>query len=119
MEKIKSFKQLFIWQKGVDIVKEVYRLSRDFPREELYGLTMQMRRAGISIPSNVAEGFKRNHNKEYRQFLHIALGSAAELETQLIVAQELGFLAEENLNGLLDKLDHLSRMISSLLNKLN
>lgn len=102
----------------MDIVKEVYRLSSNFPQEELYGLTMQMRRAGISIPSNVAEGFKRNHSKEYRQFLHVALGSAAELETQLMIAQELGFLGKEDLNGLIEKLDHLSRMISSLLNKL-
>lgn len=119
MEKIRSFKQLLIWQKGIDIVKEVYRLSKDFPREELYGLTTQMRRAAISIPSNIAEGFKRNHNNEYRQFLHYALGSAAELETQLIIAQELNFLNKDKLNDSLDQLDHLGRMVSSLLNKLN
>lgn len=119
MEKIQNFKQLRIWQKGIDVVKDVYRLSKDFPREELYGLTTQMRRAAVSIPSNIAEGFKRNHKNEYRQFLHFALGSAAELETQLIIAQELGFLKKEKLSDSLNDLDYLGRMISLLLNKFN
>ncbi|MFH1441509.1 MAG: four helix bundle protein [Candidatus Omnitrophota bacterium] len=118
MEKIKSFKELRIWQKGIEIVKDVYALTKDFPQEELYGLTTQMRRAAVSIPSNIAEGFKRYHNKEYKQFLHIVLGSTAELETQLIIVNELNFIGKESLNGVLEKLDHVSKMISSLLNKL-
>ena len=118
MEKIKNFKQLKIWQKGIEIVKGIYLLTKVFPREELYGLTSQMRRCAISIPSNVAEGFKRFHSLEYKQFLHIALGSAAELETQLIIAQELSFIGASELNPQLENLDHLSRMISSLLTKL-
>jgi len=118
MEKIKSFKQLKIWQKWIEIVKEVYTLSNKFPKDELYGLTSQMRRSAVSIPSNVAEGFKRYHSKEYRQFLYVALGSAAELETQLIIAQELGFISEDKLSIISEKIEHLSRMISSLLNKL-
>jgi len=77
-----------------------------------------MRRSVISIPSNIAEGFKRYHSKEYSQFLHIVLGSAAELETQLIIAKEFGFINEENLNDISEKLDHISKMVSSLLNKL-
>ncbi len=118
MEKIKNFKQLKIWQKGIGIVKDIYQLTKRFPKYELYGLTSQMRRAAISIPSNVAEGFKRRHNKEYTQFLHITSGSAAELETQLIISKELGFIGEDKLEANLEKLDHISRMISSLLNKL-
>lgn len=118
MGKIKNFKQLKIWQKGIEIVKDIYTLTKQFPKEELYGITSQMRRSAISIPSNIAEGFKRYHSKEYSQFLHIVLGSAAELETQLIIAKELGFINEENLNDISDKLDHISKMISSLLNKL-
>jgi four helix bundle protein len=120
MEKIKSFKELKIWQKGIEIVKDTYALTKDFPKEELYGLTSQMRRSAISIPSNIAEGFKRYHRKEYGQFLHIALGSAAELETQLIIAKELGFVTKDPdlFNGILEKLDHICRMISSLLSKL-
>ncbi len=120
MGNIKSFKELRIWQKGIDLVKDVYAITEHFPRHELFGLTSQMRRSAISIPSNVAEGFKRSHNKEYAQFLHIALGSAAELETQLIIARELGHAPydKELYDSILEKLDHVSRMISSLLAKL-
>lgn len=118
MEKIKSFKQLKIWQKGIEIVRDIYILTKIFPKVELYGLTSQMRRSAISIPSNIAEGFKRYHNKEYSQFLHIALGSVAELETQLIIAKELKFTDEEKLDAISEKLDHISRMISVLLKKL-
>jgi four helix bundle protein len=119
MEKIKSFKELKIWQKGIEIVKDVYVLTKKFPQDELYGLTSQIRRSAVSIPSNIAEGFKRVHNKEYKQFLHIALGSAAELETQLIIAKEIGLISENELSGFSEKLDHLTKMISSLLNKIN
>lgn len=121
MEKIRNFKQLKIWQKGIEIVKNIYLLTMKFPQDELYGLTSQMRRSAISIPSNIAEGFKRYHSKEYRQFLHIALGSAAELETQLIIVKELGFINDEDklLGDISEKLIHLSKMISSLLKRLN
>lgn len=118
MNKIKNFKELKIWQKGIEIVKEVYVLTRLFPKEELYGLTSQMRRAAVSIPSNIAEGFKRNHNKEFQQFLHISLGSAAELETQFIIAKELRFIDDGRTDLIFEKLDHLSKMISALLNKM-
>lgn len=118
VEKIRSFKELRIWQKGVEIVKRVYLLTRDLPKEEMYGLTSQMRRAAISIPVNVAEGFKRYHAKEYQQFLHIALGSAAELETLLILSKELGYLSISGAQDVHEKLDHVSKMISTLLGKL-
>lgn len=118
MEKIKNFKQLKIWQRGIDMVKTVYLLTKRFPREELYGLTSQMRRSSVSIPCNIAEGFKRYHPKEYRQFLHVTLGSMAELETQIIIANELNFLNGEKYMFVLDELNQLSKMITALKNKL-
>jgi len=118
MEKVKSFKELKMWQKGVEIVKDIYTLTNRFTKEELYGLTSQMRRSAISVPSNIAEGFKRSYNKEYKQFLHIALGSLAELETQLIIAKELGFIKDNELNDIVEKIDHVSKMVSSYAKKL-
>lgn len=118
MEKINSFKQLKIWQKGIEVVKDVYSAIELFPREELYGLSSQMKRAAISIPSNISEGFRRFHNKEYRQFLYITLGSIAELETQVIIAQELKFIKQEKADYIAEKLDHIGKMISALIKKL-
>src|SRR3989344_1348071 len=82
---LKSHKDLIVWQKGMDLVKEIYSLTANFPKDEMYGLKSQMERAGVSIPSQIAEGYLRKHQKEYVQFLSIALGSAAELETQILV----------------------------------
>ena len=117
-EKIKSFKDLRIWQKGIEIVTDIYTLTKKFPKEELFSLTSQLRRSAISIPSNIAEGFKRFHNKEYKQFLFIALGSCAELETQVIIAKELKYINENEEAKLVEKLDHICRMTSSLIKKL-
>ncbi|MBL7072730.1 MAG: four helix bundle protein [Candidatus Omnitrophica bacterium] len=118
MVKIENFKQLKIWQKGIEVVKDVYTISRKFPKVELYCLTSQMRRAAISIPSNVAEGFKRFYDKEYKQFLNIALGSCAELETQLIVSRELEYVSGTEFEKVSEKIDHISKMITSLKRKL-
>lgn len=118
-EKIRSFKDLKIWQKGIEVVQDVYRITKDFPKEEMYGLTTQMRRAAVSIPSNIAEGFKRFHNKEYKQFLYITLGSVAELETQLIISDNLALIKKEDRELVCDKLDHLSRMVTLLMRKLS
>jgi four helix bundle protein len=107
-----------MWQKGIEIVKDIYSLTKRFPKEELYGLTSQMRRSSISIPSNIAEGFKRSHNKEYKQFLNITLGSLAELETQLIIAKELGYIKDVDLDYIAEKIDHESKMVSSYAGKL-
>jgi four helix bundle protein len=117
-EKIKSFQDLRVWQLGIEIVKEIYRLTENFPKKEVYGLTSQIRRSVISIPSNIAEGFRRYHNKEYRQFLFVALGSCAELETQIIIAKELSYINEDDKVKVLEKSDHLSRMISNLIKKI-
>ena len=114
--KIQTYRDLDIWNKGIELVRSIYTVTGKFPKHELYGLSSQMRRSAISIPSNVAEGFKRQHNKEYRQFLYIALGSCAELETQLTIAKELGYISSEK--DLLDKADHIGRMITNLLKRL-
>ena len=118
MEKIKEFNQLRIWQLGIEIVKDIYRITKGFPKEELYGLIAQMKRAAVSIPSNVAEGFERFHNKEFRQFLRIALGSAAELKTQSYIAKELEFINASELDNILNKLNSVSKMTVTLINKL-
>ncbi len=116
--KIKTYRDLDIWKLGMEIVKDVYELTGKFPKQEVYGLTSQMRRSAISIPSNVAEGFRRYHNNEYKQFLYISLGSCGELETQITIAKELGYIKNQTEAGLLESLDHLGRMISSLIKKL-
>ena len=115
---IKTFRDLTIWQKSLELVIEIYRVTKGFPKEETYGLVSQMRRAAISIPSNVAEGFRRFHNKEYKQFLYISAGSCGELETQITIARKLDYIDEKQESVLLEKLDHIGRMISSLIKKL-
>jgi four helix bundle protein len=84
---MKTFKDLIVWQKSVDLVIEVYEFSKQLPKHEQYGLISQMQRAAVSIPSNIAEGYKRNYSKEFIQFLAIANGSSGELETQLLIAK--------------------------------
>ena len=115
---IKNFKDLRVWQKGIELVKEAYKITSNFPKEELYGLSSQMRRAAISVPSNIAEGFRRIHNKEHKQFLNIALGSCAELETQVIIAGELNYIDKSTEVFLMDKLDHICGMLVNLSKKL-
>jgi four helix bundle protein len=116
--RVQNFKDLRIWQLGMDIAKNVYLLTKDFPKEELFVMMSQMRRSAISLPCNIAEGFKRLHHKEFRQFLHIALGSAAELETQVLLAKEFGYLSDLELEPILEKITSLSKMINTLLKKL-
>ena len=117
-EKIKNYKNLDIWKKGIEILKDVYKITESFPRQETYGLSNQMRKASISIPSNISEGFRRYYNKEYKQFLHITLGSCAELETQTTIAKELKYIDETLEKKILEKLDHICRMTTNLIKKL-
>ena len=117
-EKIKNFQDLRIWQKGIEIVKDVYMITKKYPKEELYSLTSQMRRSAISIPSNIAEGFRRFHNKEYKQFLYIALGSCAELETQVIISKELNYIKDDEKNLIVKKIHYVCRMTIKLIQKL-
>ena len=116
--KITNFRDFEIWKLGKEIVLDVYRTTGLFPKDEMYGLVSQMRRASVSIPSNVAEGFNRLHNKEYRQLLYVALGSCAELETQVEIAADLGYLEGTLQDRLIEKLDHETRTIRNLIKKL-
>jgi len=116
--KVKDYKDLIVWQKGIEIVDKIYPMTNSFPKDELYGLVSQMRKAAVSIPSNIAEGFNRFHNKEYRQFLYIALGSCAELDTQLIIAHRRDYITKKKLEELVEDINHESRMLVSLINKL-
>ncbi|NLH42595.1 MAG: four helix bundle protein [Planctomycetes bacterium] len=117
-ERTKGYRELEIWKLGIEIVKDVYRLTAAFPQHELYGLAGQMRRCSVSVPSNIAEGYRRQHNREYRQFVHVSLGSCAELETQATIAKELGYVGRREEAELLEKLDHECRMVSNLTKKL-
>lgn len=115
---IRNFKELHIWKLGHQIVLRAYETTFSFPKEELYGLISQIRRAAVSIPANIAEGFNRFHNKEYKQFLFIALGSCAELETLVYISKNLGYLNEKNLLSFIEQLDHEQKMIRNLIKKL-
>jgi four helix bundle protein len=118
VKKIETYRDLNIWNLGIDLVKDIYKSTESFPKHEIYGIVSQMRRSAISIPSNIAEGFKRYHNKEYRQFLYVTLGSCAELETQMTIAEGLNYISTNTETSWLDKLDHIGRMITNLLKKL-
>jgi four helix bundle protein len=117
--KIKNYQELNIWKRSVEIAIEIYNISKNFPKEELYGLTSQIRRASVSISSNIAEGFNRYHNKEFRQFLYISLGSCAEVETQLFIAQRLNYVDQEKSSKLIKELGEIGKMINSLIKKIN
>jgi len=115
---VNSFKDLKIWKVAIELVKKIYVVSSKLPKEEMYGLTSQMRRSAISIPSNVAEGFRRQHNNEFKQFLYISLGSCEELETQMIIAEELVYIDKSQTTKLFEDLDHICRMTSNLIKTL-
>jgi len=117
-DKIRSFRDLKVWKRGIELVKEVYKIVKDFPKEEQFGLTSQMKRAAVSIPSNIAEGFRRRYAKEHKQFLNISLGSCAELETQIFIAKELGYIDESKEQFLLEILDHICAMTVNLSKKI-
>lgn len=113
---MKTHKDLDVWKKAVDFVTKLYIETQTFPKEELYGLTSQMRRAAISIPSNIAEGSARQGNKEFIHFLHIALSSSAELDTQLLIAFNLNYINKEKYNFLADQLTEIGKMLNGLIN---
>ena len=114
MSGVKSYKELLIWQKGIKIVVLIYKLTKDFPKEEIYALTSQLKRASISVPSNIAEGFGRQTDKSFNHFLNISRGSLNEIETQLIIAKELDFVLDNNLfNEILFLIEEESKMINA------
>jgi len=119
MGNVKSHEDLQVWQMAIDFVTDLYKVTNNFPQSELYGLTNQIRRASVSIPSNIAEGSARNSTKEYIQFLYIALGSTAEVETQLLISKNLGYTNDTNLEGQIKNIKgKLINLIGSLKRKL-
>ena len=113
-----SYRDLIAWQKGMQLVIKVYEATRTFPREEVYGLTSQIRRSAVSIPSNIAEGHGRNTNRDRQYFVCTARGSALELETQIEISKNLGYLKEEQAKELMELADEVGRITNGLLKSL-
>ena len=115
---VRDYRELIVWQKAVEFVVAMYRETASFPKEEMYGLTSQMRRAAVSIPSNIAEGQARSTTRDFIHFLYISRGSLKESETQIIISRRLGYLNEQQEADLLGRADELSRLISGLVSSL-
>ena len=115
---MQSYKELTVYQKSVELSVIIYRITRTFPKEELYGLVSQLRRCSVSIPSNIAEGQRRGSRLEYIHFLRIAFGSGAELETQILIAFKIGYLKEEQYKEVLNLLDEIMKMLNKLISVL-
>lgn len=116
---VKSYKELIVWQKSMNLVREIYLLTEKFPKDEIYGLTSQMQRATVAIPSNIAEGYLRKHRKEFSHFLSIALGSSAELETQILICKSLDKCKHINFEHAESLLTEIMKMLYVLINKIN
>ncbi|MCY4092016.1 MAG: four helix bundle protein [Caldilineaceae bacterium] len=114
MKRSRSYRDLIVWKKAIDLVSLLYSSTKGFPKEEIYGITSQIRRAGVSIPANIAEGQGRNSRGEFRQFLGIAQGSLAELETLLIIAGNLRYLAPHRKDELLNRCEEIARLLAGL-----
>ena len=115
---VQSYRQLIVWQKAMDFVAEVYRVTRTFPKEEMYGVTSQLRRAAVSIPSNIAEGQGRQTTGEFRQFLGHARGSLLETETQILLSERLEYLDQKTTETLIGQAAELGRILNGLMNSL-
>ncbi|MEY8758730.1 four helix bundle protein [Chryseobacterium tongliaoense] len=113
-----NFKELLVWQKSIEFVTEIYRITETFPKNETYGLISQIRRASVSIPSNIAEGNSRRSKPDYLQFLKISRGSCAEVETQLIISKNLNFLNENDYMKLNGNIIEILKMLNGLINSL-
>ena len=116
---VKSYKDLIIWKRSMDLVEAIYRISEDIPSKEQFGLISQMRRASVSIPSNIAEGYGRQSTGSYAQFLSIARGSLFELETQIEICIRLNYFKKIESVNLLVEIIEISKMISSIISKLH
>ena len=116
--KIHDYLRLLVWQKSIGLVENIYKVTNSFPKAEIYGLKSQIRRAAISVPSNIAEGSKRGTSKDFANFLRTALGSTSELETQLILAMRLKLLLGKEGGTILEELGIISRMINKLIESL-
>lgn len=116
---IQSYKDLIVWQKSMDLTVLVYELTEEFPKSEIYGLTSQMRRCSVSIPSNIAEGSRRSTKKDYSHFMSIAFGSGSELETQVEIAKRLFFSKDLDFIKIDSLLDEVMRMLNKMVSSLN
>ena len=114
MNKPKSYQELQVWQKAMDLVDQIYRATKRFPKEEIYGLTSQLRRAAVSVPSNIAEGQGRNSTQQFLHHLSIAYGSLMEAETQLLIAQRQQYLDQTQAEALIEQTSEIGRMLNGL-----
>ena len=115
---MRNFKQLLIWQKGFEIAVKLFNLVKSFPKEEKFGLAMQLTKAAVSIPSNIAEGSSRSSSKDYNRFLEISLGSSFEMETQILIAEAVNFGEKDLIKELMTDIDEEQKMLMSFMNKL-
>ena len=114
-----SYKDLTVWQKSITFCTEIYKITKGFPNDERYGITSQIRRSAVSIPSNIAEGYRRAHRTEYIQFVRIAYGSGAELETQLIICNNVHYLNNAEYENLANMLEEIMKMLNKLISSLH
>ncbi len=115
---LKNYKELKVWQKAYQLCLEIYKITKDFPKEERYGLTSQIRRAAVSVPSNIAEGYGRKTTPDYIRSLYIAYGSNCELETQVLLSGDLGYIEAGKLKKLEDEIGEVERMLKALIKSL-
>lgn len=116
---MRDYKKLNVWTKSYTFGIQLYKVTKSFPKEEVYGLTSQLRRAALSIPSNIAEGSRRSTEKDFRSFLHIAYGSGAELEVQIMFAKDLNYISPDTCISLLNELEEIMKMLNALIQKLS
>lgn len=116
---METYKELTVWQKSIDLVLDVYSVTESLPDSEKFGLTSQLRRCAVSIPSNIAEGYSKKSNPEFIRFLRISYGSSAELETQLYIAKKLTFVSEEDFAKVNSQLTEIRKMLNKLMSSLN
>jgi len=114
----RNYRELIVWQDAIKIAKQVYELTSKFPKQETYALADQIRRASVSVPSNIAEGQARKSPGDFKRFLHIALGSLAEVDTQLVLAQEFGYLDKDDIEPMDEKIQGLRKKLYALINSL-
>jgi four helix bundle protein len=115
---LKNYKELIVWQKSYQLCIDIYRITKDFPKEEKFGLTSQIRRAVVSIPSNIAEGYGRKTTPEYIRALYVAYGSNCELETQILLSRDLGYITAEDMKRLQEGIGEVERMLKALIKSL-
>jgi four helix bundle protein len=116
---MKTYRELIVWQKAMELVTHIYKLSKSFPKEESFGLTSQMRRSAVYIPANVAEGYGRKSTQDYLRFLNIARSSTYELQTLLEIANNLNYITSDSFSNVFEKSKEIERMLSALIAKIN